>query len=101
MSKPIDQTHDIGGVFRLVFWQNNFYLHEYQRRFNIQQKKQKEMSKNTGRIVETKSGKVGRTFNSQDLVNGKVPVYLQQGEGYSQTAMLCDNATLRYIGFID
>lgn len=59
------------------------------------------MSKNSGNIVETSSGKVGRTYNSKGLVKGKVPVYLQDGENYSDKAILCEHATLKFIGFID
>jgi len=59
------------------------------------------MSKNSGKIVKTKSGKIGRTYNDKDFVNGKVPVYLQYGETYKTVAMLCDHATLTLIGFID
>lgn len=53
--------------------------------------------KNPGMIVETKTGKIGRTYNSKGLINGKVPVYI----GESETPILCDLTTLKRIGFID
>lgn len=46
-----------------------------------------------GRVVQTKCG-IGRTFNSDDLVNGKMPVYLSDGK-----RILCSQYTI--IGFID
>lgn len=70
----------------------------------------------SGYIVETKKGKIGRTFNNKGLVNGKVPVYLAtllkekklpKGDSvtvplaYSDKAILCDPGTLKKIGLID
>jgi hypothetical protein len=68
--------------------------------------------KNSGYLVETKTGKEGRTFHSKGMVNGKVPVYLCEESmpdniigsiciKYSETAILCDPKTLKTIGFID
>jgi hypothetical protein len=69
--------------------------------------------KNSGYLVETKEGKMGRTFHNKGLVNGKVPVYLcvesRKSEvlgydlciKYSDSAILCDPATLKTRGFID
>jgi len=52
-------------------------------------------NKNSGMIVETKSGLVGRTKNVDSYVNGKVKVYTDKGN------LLCDPTTLKQIGFID
>lgn len=58
--------------------------------------------KNPGQLVLTKSGKKGRTYDSKELINGKVPVYLEESEHvYSEKAILCDPKTLKSIGFID
>lgn len=48
-----------------------------------------------GYIVETKKGLIGRTFHSDPLVNGKQPVYVENGK------LLCDPETLTVKGFID
>jgi len=52
-------------------------------------------NKNAGQIVETKTGLVGRTYNHETLINGKVRVYTEKGK------MLCDPTTLKLKGFID
>lgn len=52
-------------------------------------------SKNAGQIVETKTGLSGRTYNHEELINGKVRVYTDKGK------MLCDPATLRLKGFVN
>jgi len=47
--------------------------------------------------------KKGRTFNDQEYINGKVPVYLEQNEDkfdFSDKAILCDPTTVKMIGFI-
>lgn len=60
------------------------------------------MNKNSGYIVETKSGKIGRTFHNKGFVNNKQPVYLEiSKDKYSETALLCEPSTLKIIGFID
>lgn len=62
------------------------------------------MKSNSGNIVETKTGLVGRTYNHKQSVNGKIPVYLEQTKGkmdWGDTAMLCDPLTLKVKGFID
>jgi hypothetical protein len=69
------------------------------------------MTKNSGMIVETKTGITGRTINSKGLINGKVPVYaateFRKFEGidvpiaFSDRAMLCNPTTLTIKGFID
>lgn len=48
-----------------------------------------------GQLVETKSGLLGRTYNNENLVNGKVRVYTDKGN------LLCDPDTLKVKGFID
>jgi len=80
------------------------------------------MQKNPGKLVETKSGKIGRTFNSKGLINGKVPVYLATSffgdhenagiakeiadtfpkipKTFAAAGALCDPDTLKIIGFI-
>jgi len=52
-------------------------------------------NKKAGRLVETKTGLIGRTYNNEDLINGKVMVYTDKGK------MLCDPTTLKLKGFID
>jgi len=81
------------------------------------------MQKNPGKLVETKSGKIGRTYNSRGAINGKVPVYLATSffgdhenadiakdisdnfpkipRTFADAGILCDPATLKIIGFID
>jgi hypothetical protein len=55
------------------------------------------MSKNSGYLVETKTGKRGRTYHNKGMINGKIPVYLEGIEA----PMLCDKDTLKLIGFVD
>lgn len=55
-----------------------------------------------GYLVETKTGKKGRTYHSKGLINGKVPVYLEINEReYSDKAILCDPDTIKIRGFVD
>lgn len=54
------------------------------------------MSKNSGYIVQTKSGKTGQTRHSDRPVNGKIPVYLENG-----SMILCSPENLKKIGFVD
>jgi len=57
-----------------------------------------------GMIVVTKSGLTGRTFNSDELHEGKQLVYLQIGNKIGQhhaMGILCDPKTLTLKGFID
>lgn len=49
-----------------------------------------------GLVVKTKTGKTGHTKHSDDLVNGKVPVYLDDGG-----KMLCTPNTLTHVGYWD
>lgn len=60
------------------------------------------MKKNPGYIIETRDGKIGRTYHNKQFINGKCPVYIETSPGiYSNTGTLCDPKTLRQIGFID
>ena len=52
-------------------------------------------NKNAGRLVETKTGLVGRTYNHEDLINGKIRVYTEESK------LLCDPSTLKLKGYID
>ena len=52
-------------------------------------------SKNAGQLVETKSGLIGRTYNNEKLVCGKIKVFTEKGN------LLCDPNTLKLKGFID
>ncbi len=51
----------------------------------------------SGKIVKTKSGKVGYTKNSDNPLNGKIPVYF---EG-SDLKMLCTPESLIVVGYRD
>lgn len=51
--------------------------------------------KGPGYLVETSQGK-GRTFHSDDLVEGKLPVYLETGK-----KILCSLDKVKQIGFVD
>lgn len=50
---------------------------------------------NSGYMVKTKNGLTGRIKHSDELVNGKQPVYTDKGH------LLCNPAPLTVIGFID
>ncbi len=54
------------------------------------------MTKESGNIVQTKSGLVGRTYHLNPRINGKVQVFLKSGG-----KLLCSPATLKIIGHID
>jgi hypothetical protein len=58
------------------------------------------MSKNAGYLVETKSGKRGRTYHHEGLVNKKMVVHIENDEG-KELKMLCDPKTVKIIGFAD
>ena len=51
--------------------------------------------KGSGVIVETKLGQ-GKTKNEDDAINGKVPVYLDDGR-----KVLCNPEKIKIIGFYD
>ena len=55
------------------------------------------MSKDSGYLVETKTGKKGRTYHKDKKVNGKLVVYLDD----NNMKMLCDPKTIKVVGFID
>ena len=57
------------------------------------------MSKDSGYLVKTKSGKEGRTYHRDGLVNKKIVVHLDV-EG-RDVKMLCDPKTTEIIGYID
>lgn len=52
-------------------------------------------NKNAGYIVETKTGKLGRTYHKDDLKYGKLLVYTDEGN------LLCDPKSVTIKGFID
>lgn len=54
------------------------------------------VNKKAGRVVETATGKVGRTYNHESPVFGKIRVYTDDGE-----KLLCDPEKLIIKGFID
>ncbi|GEM_PF-940975 len=55
--------------------------------------------KNSGYIVTTKTGLQGRTYHSDELVNGKQPIHVvKDGEPMK---MLCTPDSLVINGFID
>jgi hypothetical protein len=57
------------------------------------------MGKDAGYLVETKSGKKGRTYHRDKLLNGKMVVY-SEVDG-KEVKLLCDPQTIKIIGFID
>lgn len=58
--------------------------------------------KQPGLLVITKSGKKGRTINTDPIINGKVRVYLESSENiYGGGKILCKDGTLTVIGFIN
>lgn len=58
------------------------------------------MSKDSGYLVKTKTGKEGRTYHRDKLVNGKLLVYVNTDDG-KQVKMLCDPETVKIIGYVD
>lgn len=48
-----------------------------------------------GYVVETKNGKIGRTYHRDELVNSKQVVYVDGKK------LLCNPTTLKLRGFID
>lgn len=55
------------------------------------------MSKNSGCYVETKTGKIGKIYYKDKLVNGKTIVHVDDME----LPMLCDPKTLKITGYFD
>lgn len=58
------------------------------------------MSKESGFLVKTKSGKKGRTYHREGLVNKKMVVHIENEDG-KEIKMLCDPKTVKIIGYID
>lgn len=58
------------------------------------------MSKDAGYLVETKSGKKGRTYHREGLINKKMVVHIENEDG-KELKMLCDPKTVKIIGFAD
>ena len=60
------------------------------------------MSKNSGYLVETKTGKQGRTYHCEGLLKGKMIVHLEaEKENNKNINYLCDPQTVKIIGYID
>jgi len=60
------------------------------------------MSKKSGYLVETKTGKRGRTYHKESLVNKKTVVHLyDENDNETNLKMLCDPKSYKIIGFID
>jgi len=57
------------------------------------------MGKNSGFLVKTKNGKIGRTYHRDSLVNKKTIVYIEENGRIIK--MLCDPHSLKIVGFLD
>lgn len=57
------------------------------------------MSKDAGYLVETKTGKKGRTYHKEKKINKKTVVHIDV-DG-KDVKMLCDPESLKIIGYID
>jgi hypothetical protein len=57
------------------------------------------MSKDSGCLVKTKTGKEGRTYHKDKLVKGKLIVYITVDN--KEIKMLCDPETVKIIGYVD
>ena len=58
----------------------------------------------SGKIVmHRKSGRIGRTYDKDEPISGKIPVYFETDEKnvYESRATLCNSYNLVVIGFID
>ena len=58
------------------------------------------MSKDSGYLVETKTGKQGRTFHRERLINDKLIVYVDIEEEKIKK-FLSDSQTVKIIGYVD
>lgn len=58
------------------------------------------MSKDSGYLVKTKTGKEGRTYHRERLVNKKMIVHIE-GEAGTEIKLLCDPETIKIIGYVD
>ena len=57
------------------------------------------MSKDAGYLVETKTGKKGRTYHKEKKINKKTVVHINiDGK---DVKMLCEADSLKIIGFVD
>ncbi len=56
----------------------------------------KKNNNNAGMLVETNTGKRGRTYSHEEYINGKIKVHLFNGD-----KILCSPEKLKVIGFID
>ena len=60
------------------------------------------MNKDSGYLVETKTGKQGRTYHRERLLNGKLIVHIETDEENSQNLnYLCDPQSVKIIGYVD
>jgi hypothetical protein len=57
------------------------------------------MSKDSGYLVETKTGKQGRTYHRENLINKKLVVHVEING--KDMKMLCDPDTVKIIGYKD
>lgn len=59
--------------------------------------------KNSGQLVKTKDGKIGRTYHKDSYMEGKIKVYLEGEKRFVFDGMkiLCDPKSLKVIGMID
>lgn len=57
------------------------------------------MSADSGYLVETKTGKQGRTYHRENKINGKIVVYVLVDE--REVKMLCNPETIKIIGYVD
>lgn len=57
------------------------------------------MSKDSGYLVKTKTGKEGRTYHRDGLINNKMVVHVDV-DG-KELKMLCDPKLIELIGFVD
>jgi hypothetical protein len=53
--------------------------------------------KNPGYLVETKTGKRGKTYHREGLVNKKTVVHVEK----EKLPLLCDPKSLKIIGYFD
>jgi hypothetical protein len=57
------------------------------------------MSADAGYLVETKTGKKGRTYHREGLVNKKTVVHVENDGKVIK--ILCDPKTIKIIGYVD
>jgi hypothetical protein len=55
------------------------------------------LGKNPGYLVETKTGKQGKIYHREGLVNKKTVVHIKE----MKLPMLCDPKSLKIIGYFD